>query len=1111
MPSLRPSRPAFAVLCCSLLPLLAFSAPARAQRARTAAPADSTRAMARSGFPSLRWRNVGPFRGGRSVAVTGSYTDPRVFYFGAADGGVWKTTNGGQTWSNTSDFRVKGNAPEIASVGAIAVAPSDPNVIWVGTGESGLREDLTYGTGVYRSTDGGESWTHLGLDDTQQIGAIRVHPNDPDVAYVAAIGHAFGTNKTRGVYRTTDGGKSWTQSLFVDDSTGAIDLAMDPVNPRVLYAAMWHLRRTPWSMQSGGGHSGLYKSTDGGDTWTDISANDGLPNTALGRIGVAVSPANHRRVYATVEAPDSAGAPRGGIYRSDDAGAHWQRVNGDQRWQVRAWYYSTVTADPQDENTLYVNNLGTWRSIDGGKTWTRIAVPHGDTHLLWIDPKDNKRMIHANDGGATVTYDRGASWSSIMNQPTSQFYHVITDDQFPYRLYGAQQDNSTLSIASRSDNGAITRQDWWPVAGGESAYIAVDPTNPDVTYGGGYMGEIWRFDRKTNNSRNVAVWLDNYDGWAAKDVPYRFAWTFPLFFSPHDPKTLYTAAQYLFRSTNGGNSWEKISPDLSKADPRTLERSGGPLHGDMTGTEWYAMAFAVAESPIAKGLIWAGSDDGLVHLTRDGGASWQDVTPPGLLPFTKMSIVEPSHFSAGTAYIAANRYQQDDFHAYLLKTADYGKTWTRIDAGIPVGAYTRTIREDPVRKGLLFVGTESGVYVSFDDGAHWQPLQLNLPRVSVRDLAIKDRDLIAATHGRSFWILDDISPLRQITDSVRAASTHLFAPASAVRFGAGRGRRDAESGENPLAGVYVDYWLKASPKSAVKLEFLDGKGTVLRTFNSPDLSVPARDTVAVAYTASDSLKRLTAYDTTGQSSQRRRIEADSASYLPADSVVHARAGFNRFVWDLRMPGVRPLKDIINDEGTTDGPMIVPGTYGVRLTADGQVRTQSFQVTDDPRTGATAAELAATFDLATRTVGTLNTLGDEVRHIESMQKQISAREEQAKGTAGAARVSAMAAGLSGRLEAVRAELADVHSQADQITLHYPVKLYNQLLNVNRMAQSFDRGPTEQSGTVYRDLAGKVDAQVQRLRVLEAGDVGAFNRLLEELKIPAVTVRPVKPIA
>jgi photosystem II stability/assembly factor-like uncharacterized protein/outer membrane murein-binding lipoprotein Lpp len=1104
----------------ALLALAALAPPAPAQRPRTAPrgdqpatgpAADSARRQQPSELRSLRWRNIGPFRGGRVVAVTGSYHDPRVFWFGAVNGGVWKTTNGGQSWRNVSDFRVQGSAPEISSVGAIAAAPSDPNVLWVGTGESGLREDLTYGTGVYRSTDGGETWRHLGLDDTQQIGAIRVHPANPDVAYVAAIGHAFGPNRERGVYRTTDGGKSWSKVLFVDDSTGAIDLAMDPTNPRILFAAMWRVQRFPWGMQSGGGKSGLWKSTDGGDTWTDVSASPGLPNTALGRIGVAISPANPRRVYASVEAPDSAGAPRGGIFRSDDAGATWQRVSGDQRWQVRAWYYSTVTADPQDENTVYVNNLGTWRSVDGGRTWARLSVPHGDTHLLWIDPKDPRRMIHANDGGATVSYDAGASWSSIYNQPTAQFYHVVADDQFPYRVYGAQQDNTTVSIASRSDNGAITRQDWFPVAGCENGYIAPDPRDPNVTYGGCYMGELWRHDRRTNQSRNVSVWLDNYDGWAVKDVPNRFAWTYPILFSPHDPKRLYASAQNVWTSTDEGQSWTKVSPDLTLHDPKTMERSGGPIHGDMTGTEWYAMIFALAESPLTQGLLWAGSDDGLVHVTRDGGKTWADVTPKGLGPYTKMSIIEPSHFDAGTAYIAANRYQQDDFRPYLLRTTDYGRTWARIDGGIPVGAYTRAIREDPARRGLLYAGTETGVYVSFDDGARWQPLQLDLPRVSVRDLAVKGNDLVAATHGRAFWILDDLSPLRQLADSVRAKPSHLFAPATAVRFTAGRSRADGETGENPPAGAYVDYWLRDRPRGPLKLEFLDARGAVLRTFTSPDSTRARRDSAAVAYTASDSLKRLTAYDTTGQSSQRTRIESDSVTYVPADSVVHARVGLNRFVWDLRLPGVRPVRDIVNDEGTYAGPMVVPGAYAVRLTADGRTETRPFQVVDDPRAGASPAELAATFDLTKRTVDKINELADEVRRIESMQEQLQARVTQTRGQPYAARVAAAANPLRDRLEAVKAELIEVHSRTSQITLHYPVKLYNQLLNVNRMAQSFDRGPTSQSQEVYRDLAGKVDAQLGRLRALEAGELGAFNRLLKELDVPGVTVREVRPIS
>ncbi len=603
-------------------------------------------------FKALRWRLVGPFRGGRAVAVAGDPAHPLVCYFGSVNGGVWKTTNGGQTWRNITDGKT-----DISSVGSVAVAPSDPNVLYVGTGEAQLREDLTYGTGVYRSTDAGETWTSLGLGDTQQIADVVIDPKDPDRVYVAAMGHAFGPNAERGVFRSTDGGRTWRKIHFLNDSTGAIDLSLDPTNPRILYAAMWKFQRTPWGMNAGGGRSGLWKSTDGGDTWNELSFNPGIPRTPLGKIGIAVSPANPERVYASIEAPDSSG----GIFRSDDGGDTWQRTSDDQKWAVRPFYYSAVTADPNDENTVYVMNLGVWRSIDGGKTFSRVRVPHGDTHILWIDPHDSKRMINGNDGGATISYDNGDTWSSIYNQPTAQFYHVTTDNQWPYRIYGAQQDNSTVSIASRSDDGAIGERDYFPVAGCENATIAVDPRDPDVTYGGCYTGILTRTDRRTRQDRDISIWLSNYDGWAVADVPYRFQWTFPVLLSPHDPSTLYAASQYVHRSTNEGASWEIISPDLTVHDPATLGRSGGPIHDDMTGTEWYATIYAFNESPVTKGLLWAGSDDGLIHVSRDGGAHWDNVTPKAYGKFTRTAGIEPSHFDPATAYVAANRYQHDDF------------------------------------------------------------------------------------------------------------------------------------------------------------------------------------------------------------------------------------------------------------------------------------------------------------------------------------------------------------------------------------------------------------------------------------------------------------------
>jgi photosystem II stability/assembly factor-like uncharacterized protein len=820
-----------------------------AQRGRTPAPTPVTvpyssavytsPAATRSAFKGLRWRNVGPIRGGRVDAVAGDPTRPFVFYHGAVNGGVWKTTNGGLGWTNITDGKT-----DISSVGAIAIAPSDANVVYVGTGESQLREDLTFGSGMYRSTDGGENWQPIGLIDTHQITDIIVDPRDPERVFVSAIGHAFGPNAERGVFRTTDGGASWKKVLFLNDSTGAQDLSMDPSNPRVLYAAMYKFQRTPWSMDAGGGRSGLWKTVDGGDTWRELTFNEGIPRRPLGKIGVDVSPANPRRVYASIEAPDSAG----GIFRSDDAGETWQRMNTDPRFWVRAWYYSAVTADPKDENTVYVMNLQVMRSIDGGRTFSVVRVPHGDTHILWIDPKDNTRMINGNDGGAVVSFDRGQSWSTMYNQPTAQFYHVTTDNQWPYRIYGAQQDNSAVSVLSRSDDGAIGERDYYSVAGCENATIAIDPRDPMVTYGGCYMGSFSRYDHRTRQERDISVGLRNYDGWGAKDVPHRFQWTFPVLISPHDPKTLYVTSQHVWRSTTEGASWERISPDLTFADPTTLQRTGGPIHGEMTGAEWYATIYAFVESPREKGVLWAGSDDGKVHVSRDNGATWQDITPPGYGKFTRTAHIDPSPHDPAVAYIAANRYQQDDFSPYLWKTADYGRTWTLITKGLPANAYSRVVREDIQRRGLLYSGSELGVHVSLDDGATWEPLQLNLPRVAVRDLKVHDNDLIAATHGRAFWVIDDLSPLRQLADSVTRKGAHLFQPATAVRWrGSPRGGING-AGSNPHGGAYIDYWFGEKPAGEVKLEFLDAAGKVVRTFSSvakkPDSTKAANDSLA---------------------------------------------------------------------------------------------------------------------------------------------------------------------------------------------------------------------------------------------------------------------------
>ncbi len=1043
-------------------------------------------------FKSLRWRLVGPFRGGRVDAVAGDPNKPLVFYFGAVNGGVWKTANAGQTWDNITDGR-----SDISSVGALTVAPSDANVIYVGTGESQLREDLTYGSGMYRSTDGGATWTHLGLRETHQITAIRVHPTNPDVAYVAAIGHAFGPNADRGVFRTVDGGKSWKKILFLNDSTGATDLSMDPSNPRILFAAMWKFQRTPWGMDAGGGRSGLWKSTDGGDTWTELTKNPGMPKALIGKIGVSVSPANPQRIYASVEAKDTLG----GIFRSDDGGENWTRTNGQQQFQVRPWYYSAVTADPTNENTVYVMNLQVWKSIDAGRTFSRVRVPHGDTHIMWVDPKNADRLINGNDGGGTVSLDGGKSWSSTMNQPTSQFYHVITDNQWPYRLYGAQQDNSTVSIASRSDFGAIGERDWWPVAGCENAHIAVDPRNPNITYGGCYTGMLSRHDNRTQQSNDIAIWLNNYDGIAVKDVPNRFQWTFPVMLSPHDPNVLYAASQNLWRSTTEGASWQKVSPDLTYADTATMGPSGGPVHKDMTGTEWYATIFALAESPTTKGLLWTGSDDGRVHITRDNGTTWTDVTPQAMAKHTRVTGIEPSRYDPAVAYLSATRYQLDDFQPYLYKTSDYGKTWTRIDAGIAMGAYTRSIREDVVRRGLLFAATETGVYVSFDDGVRWETLQLNLPRTSVRDLRVHGNDLVVATHGRAFWALDDIAMLRQMHDSVTAKRAHLFQPSVAYRFAGGHGGGRG-NGENPYDGVLIDYWFKDALKDKVTLEFLDARGAVVRTFKGSSAAKDSamKDSAAKAMPAAKSDSMAVA------DSVRRDAKKDSLAYMASDSMVTTRAGSNRFWWNLRYADAKRVKTVVNDMGTLNGPTAVPGDYRVRLIVGRDTMVQSFAVKLDPRLTATTADLEQTFDLGMKVQGRLNGIVDAFARIEDLQKQIDVRVDQSSELEFAKRVKDAATPVREHLEIVRTELVDWFNHDDQATLHFPIKLYNMMLSLNSQVLGQETKPTKQHGEILDDLGGKVDVQLQRLQQLEATEIKTLNTLLQEIGLPPIFVPP-----
>ncbi|HEU4988574.1 MAG TPA: glycosyl hydrolase, partial [Gemmatimonadaceae bacterium] len=760
-------------------------------------------------YDALHWRNIGPFQGGRVEAVAGIPGNPSTFFFGAVNGGVWKTVDAGQSWEPSW------NGPDVGTIGALAIAPSDPNVIYAGTGEPDPRTDIASGDGVYRSTDGGRTWANIGLKDARQIARIVIDPRDPDVALVAAEGDAFKPSSERGVYRTTDGGKTWTRVLYVNDSTGAVDVAMDPTNPRILFAAMWQVRRTPWSLTDGGAGSGMYRSADGGVTWTRVEGH-GLPEGIWGRTSLSIG-ADGQHVYALINAHQA------GLYRSDDGGGRWKLVNGDQNITQRPWYYFQVKADPQDPNTIYLLNFLMYRSVDGGATIERLTPPHEDNHAIWIDPTAPNRLIEGNDGGASVSLDGGRHWSTESNEPTAQIYHVATDDQTPYRVYGAQQDRGTYSIASATDHGQITAQDWYDVAGGESGYVLPAPGAPDTVFAGSYFGNLTRWNRATGEAQDVTPWPENIEGSAAKDVKYRFSWTSPLAWDPFQAYTLYSGSQYLLKTTDGGRSWTAVSPDLTRNDKSKQQLSGGPVTLDNVGAEYYDVIYTIAPSTLTKGLIWTGTDDGLIHLTRDGGAHWTDVTPKALPEWAHVELIDASRHDAGSAYAAVSARMSGNDAAYAFRTRDYGKTWTSIAAGLSGSVYF--VREDPGRAHLLYAGTETGLYVSFDDGDHWQSLMLNLPHTSMRDLVVHGNDLVLATHGRGFWILDGVAPLRQAEAAV-SENAYLFKPDDAVRSPLGGGRRSAgpDAGANAPGGALIDYYLKSAPRGPVTLDIVDVAG-----------------------------------------------------------------------------------------------------------------------------------------------------------------------------------------------------------------------------------------------------------------------------------------------
>jgi photosystem II stability/assembly factor-like uncharacterized protein len=1005
-------------------------------------------------YGALQWRSIGPFRGGRVTAVAGVPSQPYVYYMGATGGGVWKTEDGGMTWRPVMDEYLGAG-----SVGGIAVAPSDPNVVYVGTGETCIRGNTSPGDGMYRSTDAGKTWMRIGLEDGGQIGEVRVHPTDPDVVYAAVLGHAFGPNQTRGVYRSQDGGATWERVLYRDENSGAIDIALDPNNPRIIYAALWQARRMPWGMESGGPGSGLFKSTDGGDTWSEINRDQGLPEGTLGKIGVTVSPVNSDRVWAIVEAEE------GGVFRSDDAGATWRRVNDDRNLRQRAWYYTHIYADPQNENAVYVLNVGFWKSTDGGANFESMRTPHGDNHDLWIDPGNALRMVEGNDGGANVTYNGGVTWTAQDNQPTAQFYHVTTTEHFPYHVCGAQQDNSTLCIASRTDGFGITDQDWYSVGGCESGYITVRPDDPDVSYAGCYGGTITRYDRRTGQNRNIHAWPDNPMGWGAADLKYRFQWTFPIVLSPFDPDELYITANVVFRSRDEGQSWEVISPDLTRDDKTKQVASGGPITKDNTSVEYYNTIFALVPSRHDRNTIWAGSDDGLIHITRDGGASWQDITPGDMPEWGLVSIIEESPHEPGVAYVAVNRYKLDDFAPYIFKTSDHGRSWRKIVRGIPGDHYVRVVREDPARRGLLYAGGEFGVYVSFDDGANWSSLQLDLPVVPVRDMVVKDDDLVLGTHGRSFWILDDLTPLHQLSDDVAEADAHLYRPRDSYRMGGGGGFGGfiPGVGANPANGVVVHYSLKSEPEGEVKLEFLESDGTPIKEFTS----VP----------------------------QRGRDEGDLTK----------NAGMNRFVWNTRYPDASRFPGMIMWAGGVTGPKAAPGSYQVRLTVGGESHIETFEILKDPRVPATQADLDEQLEFLIRIRDRVSEANDAVVRIRDIHSQIDGAVQRVSGEPFEDEIAGKAREIKTSLGEIENQIYQTKNRSRQDPLNFPIRLNNKIAALAGIVASADAKPTQQSYAVYDELSGQLQLQLDRLQQVIDTEIPAFNALVAQNQVPAVIVR------
>ena len=999
-----------------------------------------------SHFAKMKWRNIGPNRGGRSLGSTGSPGRPLEYYFGATGGGLWKTTDGGQEWFPVTDGQINSS-----SVGAVAVAETNPDIIYIGMGETQLRGSITQGDGVYKSEDGGKKWRHLGLKETQSISRIRIHPTNPDIVFVAALGHPYGDNEERGVFRSKDGGNTWQKVLYVGANTGAADLIIDKTNPKILYATTWQVYRKTWKMWGGGDGCRLYKSVDGGDTWIDLSKNPGLPVAPLGKIGITVSPANPNRLYAIVEAND------GGVYRSDDAGWSWKKMNDERKLRQRAFYYSRIYADPLDPETVYCLNVNFYKSVDGGKTFDiDINVPHGDNHDLWIDPNNPQRMISSNDGGACVSTNGGKSWTDE-DYPTSQLYHVTTTMDVPYHVAGAQQDNTTLSIPS--DGWGFKHlnegnKSWfYEVGGGESGYIAPHPTNPDLFYAGSQGALLTRYDRSNGQERDIQVYPRFFSGEPASSLPERWQWTYPIVFSPLDPSILYTCSQHVWKTTNDGQSWEKISPDLTFADPETLGPTGGIITKDMNGPEIYATVFALAPSFHDIQTLWAGSDDGRIHITRNGGKSWLEITPKDLPKFSTVSIIEASKHDPGTAYVAAYRYQVDDRAPYVYKTTDYGKTWTKIIKGIKPQDFARSVREDHKKKGLLFLGTENGVYVSFDAGENWESLQLNLPVTPIRDLVIKNDDVVLGTHGRSFWILDDIAPLRELNANTAASTLHFFKPA------------------DPIRGIYnlnVQYYLNEKVDS-VEVSILDASGKLVQKFVG-NQEVFKQDNSVPYWERDGNTKPTTA------------------------------KGINSFSWNLRYAGATTFPGMIIWSGRPQvGPKAVPGNYKVSVKANGLEQSHDIDIKMDPNLkGISLEDLTKQFQLAMQIKEKESEANEAVKEIRKLKPQL---ENQKSGVKDSMLLKEMNAVIIA-LQKVEEDLYQVKNQSGQDPLNFPIKLNNRLSSLRRSVETGDARPTDASYVVFAELSKELSILLTSKLSIQNNSLKSLNEKLVKAGLKSV---------